>query len=217
RGGRYVVPVKAEYRGAVKGIVHDQSASGQTVFIEPLEILEANNVLREAELAERSEVVRILDELSRRVERAADDLEAVTTALGALDLALAKAFYAEALEASRPALNADRILDLIDARHPLLVEQGSVVGIDVRLGDDALPGAQSVRVEHAGSAQREHGVRRGDTAADVPAAPRSARRVERLRHRRASRLGPCGPRTGGRASLGAASVARANAPGGRAT
>src|SRR5207244_663867 len=106
--------------GAVKGIVHDQSASGQTVFIEPLEILEANNVLREAELAERSEVVRILDELSRRVERAADDLEAVTTALGALDLALAKAFYADALEASRPALNADGILDLIDARHPLL-------------------------------------------------------------------------------------------------
>jgi DNA mismatch repair protein MutS2 len=136
RGGRYVVPVKSEHRAAVKGIVHDQSASGQTVFIEPLEILEANNVLREAELAERTEVARILDELSRRVERAADDLDAVTTALAALDLALAKAFYADALEASRPALNAEGILDLIDARHPLLVEQGSVVGIDVRLGGD---------------------------------------------------------------------------------
>src|SRR3989454_8926114 len=73
RGGRYVVPVKAEHRGAVKGIVHDQSASGQTGFIEPLEILEANNALREAELAERTEIVRILDELSRRVERAADE------------------------------------------------------------------------------------------------------------------------------------------------
>src|SRR5207245_10966504 len=104
------------------------------VFIEPLEILEANNVLREAELAERSEVARIVDELSRRVERAADDLDAVTTALAALDLALAKAVYADALEASRPALNAEGILDLIDARHPLLVEQGSVGGIDVRLG-----------------------------------------------------------------------------------
>jgi DNA mismatch repair protein MutS2 len=77
RGGRYVVPVKAEHRGAVKGIVHDQSASGQTVFIEPLEILEANNALREAELAERLEVERIIDELSRRVEKAAEDLEAV--------------------------------------------------------------------------------------------------------------------------------------------
>jgi DNA mismatch repair protein MutS2 len=136
RGGRYVVPVKAEHRGAVKGIVHDQSASGQTVFIEPLEILEANNVLREAELAERAEVQRILDELSRRVERAADDLDAVTAALAALDLALAKALYAEALEASRPALNDEGILDLIDARHPLLVEQGSVVGIDVKLGGE---------------------------------------------------------------------------------
>jgi DNA mismatch repair protein MutS2 len=136
RGGRYVVPVKAEHRAAVKGIVHDQSASGQTVFIEPLEILEANNVLREAELAERAEVARILDELSRRVERAADDLDAVIIALAALDLALAKAFYADALEASRPALNVEGIIDLIDARHPLLVEQGSVVGIDVRLGGE---------------------------------------------------------------------------------
>src|SRR5712691_6750931 len=136
RGGRYVVPVKAEHRGAVKGIVHDQSASGQTVFIEPLEILEANNALREAELAERTEVMRILDELSRRVERAADDLDATTGALAALDLALAQALLADALEATRPILNAEGVLDLIDARHPLLVEQHSVVGVDVRIGGD---------------------------------------------------------------------------------
>jgi len=136
RAGRYVVPVKAEHRGAVKGIVHDQSASGATVFIEPLEIMEANNVLREAELAERNEVQRILDELSRRVERAAEDFDAVIAALAALDLALAKALYADAIEASRPALNAEGILDLVDARHPLLIEQGNVVGIDVRLGGE---------------------------------------------------------------------------------
>ncbi|HEV8468151.1 MAG TPA: endonuclease MutS2 [Candidatus Limnocylindria bacterium] len=136
RAGRYVVPVKAEHRGAVKGIVHDQSASGATVFIEPLEIMEANNVLREAELAERAEVQRVLDELSRRVERAAEDLDAVIVALAALDLALAKGLYADALEASRPVLNAEGILDLVDARHPLLIEQGSVVGIDVRLGGE---------------------------------------------------------------------------------
>jgi DNA mismatch repair protein MutS2 len=136
RSGRYVVPVKAEHRGAVKGIVHDQSASGQTVFIEPLEILEANNAVRETELAERAEVERILDDLSRRVERNADDLDAVSAALAALDLILAKALYAEALDAARPALNAEGRIDLIDARHPLLVEQGSVVPIDVRLGDD---------------------------------------------------------------------------------
>ncbi len=136
RGGRYVVPVKAEHRAAVKGIVHDQSASGQTVFIEPLEIMEANNALREAELAERLEVERILDELSRRIEKSSDDLDATTTALAALDLILAKALYADALQATRPELNAEGILDLVDARHPLLVEQGTVVGVDVRLGGE---------------------------------------------------------------------------------
>jgi len=72
----------------VKGIVHDQSASGATVFIEPLEILEANNTLREAELAESAEVQHVLDELSRRVERAGEDLDSITTALAALDLRL---------------------------------------------------------------------------------------------------------------------------------
>ena len=137
RGGRYVVPVKAEMRGAVKGIVHDQSASGATVFIEPLEILEANNALREAELAERAEVQHVLDELSRRVERSGDDLDAVTTALAALDLVLAKAQLADHLECERPVLDAHGVLDLVGARHPLLVERGTgVVPIDVRLGSD---------------------------------------------------------------------------------
>jgi len=136
RGGRYVVPVKSEHRGAVKGIVHDQSASGQTVFVEPLEILEANNKLREAELAERAEVERILDELSRRVERAAPDLDAVVASLAAIDVVMAKAHLAEAHEATRPALGRDGVLDLVGARHPLLIEQGSVVPIDVRLGSD---------------------------------------------------------------------------------
>ena len=137
RGGRYVVPVKAEMRGAVKGIVHDQSASGATVFIEPLEILEANNALREAELAESAEVRRVLDELSRRVERAGEDLDSVTTALAALDLLLAKAELAAHLECERPVLDSHGILDLVGARHPLLVERGTgVVPIDVRLGSD---------------------------------------------------------------------------------
>ncbi|OLC55628.1 MAG: hypothetical protein AUH85_08805 [Chloroflexi bacterium 13_1_40CM_4_68_4] len=137
RGGRYVVPVKSEMRGAVKGIIHDQSASGATVFIEPLEILEANNALREAELAERAEVQHILDELSRRVEKDADELNAVVSALARLDLAMAKALFADALDAERPVLNSDGALDLVKARHPLLVAQGTeVVAIDVRLGTD---------------------------------------------------------------------------------
>ena len=137
RGGRYVVPVKSEMRSAVKGIIHDQSASGATVFIEPLEILEANNALREAELAESAEVRRVLDELSRRVERAGEDLDSVTTALAALDLLLAKAELAAHLECERPVLDSHGVLDLVGARHPLLVERGTgVVPIDVRLGSD---------------------------------------------------------------------------------
>jgi DNA mismatch repair protein MutS2 len=137
RGGRYVVPVKSEYRGAVKGIVHDQSASGATVFIEPLEVLEANNKVREAELAEQQEVQRILDGLSRTVERESEDLHATLEALAALDLILARAQLGEAWGSERPALNAEGRLDLTDARHPLLIERGTpVVPIDVRLGSD---------------------------------------------------------------------------------
>jgi len=137
RAGRYVVPVKAEYRGAVKGIVHDSSASGATVFIEPLEVLEANNRVREAELAEAQEVQRILDGLSRTVERASEDLHPTLDALAALDVILAKAQLAEGLASERPALNDEGRLDLIAARHPLLIERGTpVVPIDVRLGSD---------------------------------------------------------------------------------
>ena len=137
RGGRYVVPVKSEHRGAVKGIVHDQSASGATVFIEPLEILEANNQVREAELAERAAVQVVLDGLSRQVERAGEDLRATMEALAALDVIIAKAILADALESERPVLNDTGVIDLIGARHPLLLARGGdVVAIDVRLGSD---------------------------------------------------------------------------------
>lgn len=137
RGGRYVVPVKSEYRGAVKGIVHDQSASGATVFIEPLEVLEANNRVREAEIAEQQEVQRILDALSRTVERASEDLHATLEALSALDVIFAKAQLADAQGCERPSLDQEGRLDLIAARHPLLIERGTpVVPIDVRLGTD---------------------------------------------------------------------------------
>lgn len=137
RGGRYVVPVKAEHRGTVKGIVHDQSASGATVFIEPLEILEANNRVREAELAERREVDAVLDGLSRQVERAGEDLRLTLDALAAIDVILAKAQLAEVLGCERPALNGEGVIDLIAARHPLLVTRGGeVVAIDLRLGTD---------------------------------------------------------------------------------
>lgn len=135
RNGRYVIPVKADFRGQVKGVVHDQSASGQTLFIEPLEILDLGNRVREIGLAEQREVERILTELSGRVARAADDLTAVLNALAAIDLILAKALLAEALEAARPQLVADGVVDLVDARHPLLPAE-TVVPISIRIGGD---------------------------------------------------------------------------------
>ncbi len=137
RGGRYVVPIKSEFANAVKGIVHDRSASGATVFIEPLDILDANNRLREAELAEKAEVDKVLAELSRRVEAAADQLEATVGALAALDLILARGHFAETFDCVRPRLVTDGTIDLIHARHPLLVQQLAerVVPIDVRLGE----------------------------------------------------------------------------------
>jgi DNA mismatch repair protein MutS2 len=138
RGGRYVVPVKAEHAAAVKGIVHDRSASGATVFIEPLDILDANNRVRETELAERTEVQRVLGDLSRRVEADAGDLDATLGTLAGLDLVFARAQLAETWDCVRPRLNADGVVDLIQARHPLLIEQlgSAAVPVDVRLGGE---------------------------------------------------------------------------------
>ena len=134
RNDRYVIPVKQEYRSLFPGIVHDQSASGATLFIEPMSVVEINNQLRVIESQEVEEVQRILTELSGRVS---DVQQPVTTALeilARLDLAFAKGRYSLALSASEPALNRDGIIELYDARHPLLT--GKVVPTTVFLGRD---------------------------------------------------------------------------------
>ena len=138
RNGRYVVPIKAQHRAQVKGVVHDQSASGQTLFVEPLELLDLGNRVREIALAEEREVERILTELSGRVAREADELDRMLAAIAAIDLVLAKAHLAATMEAERPRLVAETVVDLVDARHPLLGT--GVVPISVSLGDgyDAL-------------------------------------------------------------------------------
>ena len=109
RGGRYVVPVKQEHKRHIRGLVHDQSASGQTVFIEPMEVVEANNRLRELELAEAAEVSRILRAFSNRCREIqaelAEDLEALT----ALDLIFAKAALASEMKASPPEITDEQI------------------------------------------------------------------------------------------------------------
>ncbi|HRQ24348.1 MAG TPA: hypothetical protein PLF42_13045, partial [Anaerolineales bacterium] len=105
RDGRYVIPLRAEFKGRIKSIVHDQSASGATLFVEPLPVVEANNEIRELQLAERDEERRILAEVSALVGEHAVELKYGVENLAVLDLAFAKAKYAEELGASEPVLH----------------------------------------------------------------------------------------------------------------
>lgn len=134
RNGRYVVPVRADARSRVKGIVHDQSGSGQTLFVEPLIAVELSNSWREAQLAASAEEERVLDELSAHVAASAEALSANLEALARFDLWMCKARLAEELDAVRPALARPQTITLLSARHPGLA--GTVVPIDVRLGGD---------------------------------------------------------------------------------
>lgn len=156
RQGRYVIPVRAEYKGNIDGIIHDQSASGATLFIEPLKVVQQNNALRELELQEEKEVRRILLELSTAVAEEAIYLRRNTQVLADLDFTFAKAKYAYTLDATLPemstfqprksthkrskeedelAAHPGSVIDLHRARHPLL-DQKTVVPIDVYLDDD---------------------------------------------------------------------------------
>ncbi len=134
RNGRYVLPVKAGSRGAVRGLVHDSSASGQTLFIEPEAVVEANNRITELELAERDEIERILKELSGFVAGQKDFLYENYNLVGKIDFALAKGRLSQQLEASAPQLNENGYINLIAARHPL-IDPDQVVPIDLYIGD----------------------------------------------------------------------------------
>ena len=133
RNGRYVVPVKAEARSRVKGIVHDASGSGQTLFVEPLVAVELGNAWREAQVAEAEEIARILDELSALVAVNADALRETLDGLARFDLWAAKATLAAEMDGVRAETATRPEVILLSARHPGLV--GRVVPIDVRIGD----------------------------------------------------------------------------------
>ncbi len=149
REGRYVIPLKAQFKDRIQGIVHDRSASGVTLFVEPLSIVKLNNAWRELQFEEKQEVNRILAYLSNLVAEHADEIEETVEALAELDLAFAKAKYAETLRATAPELvpappsvppiGGERgeggAIRLVGARHPLLDPQ-SVVPIDVVLDDE---------------------------------------------------------------------------------
>ena len=132
RNGRYVVPVRADARGRVKGIVHDASGSGQTLFVEPLVVVELGNAWREAQAAEQAEVARILDELSAFVAAQADPLRETLDSLATFDFWAAKAALAGELDGVRAGTATRQEVVLLSARHPGLT--GRVVPIDIRLG-----------------------------------------------------------------------------------
>jgi DNA mismatch repair protein MutS2 len=134
RDGRYVVPVKAEFQGEIQGIVHDTSSSGHTLFIEPLETLEANNRLRALQVQEQAEIARILGELSALVGREAAQIATDVDVYVELDLAAARARVANRMDAVAPELVDDAVLDLVDGRHPLLDERA--VPQSIRLDDE---------------------------------------------------------------------------------
>ncbi len=150
REGRYVIPLKADFRGRIRGVVHDVSASGATIFIEPLAVVELNNAWRELQLAEAQEVNRILGHLSALVAERAAEIEQTVEALAELDLAFSKAKYAEAINATAPELvpfhstprpsdhsdtHPGSTVRFLGARHPLLDPQ-KVVPIDVVLDEE---------------------------------------------------------------------------------
>jgi DNA mismatch repair protein MutS2 len=134
RNGRYVVPVRADAKSRVKGIVHDASGSGQTLFVEPLVVVELGNAWREAQLAEQEEVGRILDELSALVAAHAGPFRETLEALARFDFWAAKAHLAGEMNATRADTTDRPEIVLLSARHPGLT--GRVVPIDVRLGGD---------------------------------------------------------------------------------
>ncbi len=141
RDGRYVLPLRAEFKGRIKAVVHDQSASGATLFVEPLNVVEHNNQFRELQLAERDEERRILSELSQQVGMQAGSILNTVDRVAELDLCFAKAKYSDSLAASEPVLqpigkpdgrHPGTIIRLYQARHPLL-DPATVVPIDVEL------------------------------------------------------------------------------------
>lgn len=135
RDGRYVVPVKAECRGNVSGLVHDTSSSGSTIFIEPMGVVDANNEIKVLQSKEDAEIERILFELSASVGSFARQISDNFELLTQLDLIFAKASLAYNMKASMPIMNEDGIINLKKARHPL-IDSKKVVPIDVHLGSD---------------------------------------------------------------------------------
>lgn len=135
RNDRFVIPVKQEYRGHYGGIIHDQSSSGQTLFIEPQVIVQLNNQLQDIRVKEHLEIERILIELSAKAAEYESELQVIVKILANLDFVFAKVRYGRKIKASMPAMNNEGRISLYKARHPLIpIEE--VVANDIMLGKD---------------------------------------------------------------------------------
>ena len=135
RGDRYVIPIKQEYRQFFPGIVHDQSSSGATLFIEPISIIDLNNTVKELMANEKHEIERILKALAVQVLKYEQQIRLDMEILGHFDFVFAKAKFALEFQASRPEINNDGLVELKQARHPLIPPE-KVVPIDILLGKD---------------------------------------------------------------------------------
>lgn len=135
RNDRFVIPVKQEYRGHYGGIIHDQSSSGQTLFIEPQAIVQLNNQLQDIRVKEQQEIERILMELSSKVAEHEAELKVIVDVLADLDFIFAKAGYGKKIKGSKPLMNQDGRISLFKARHPL-IPVDEVVANNIMIGND---------------------------------------------------------------------------------
>lgn len=135
RDGRYCLPVKAEHRSQVPGMIHDQSSTGSTLFIEPMAVIKLNNDFKELLMKEQQEIEKILSVLSEKAAAVTEILAEDYRILTALDFIFARAMMAKDMKATRPIFNTDRQIHIKDGRHPLL-DSKKAVPITVRLGDD---------------------------------------------------------------------------------
>ena len=135
RNGRYCVPVKQEYRSNVPGMIHDQSSSGSTIFVEPMAIVKLNNELKELSIKEQDEIEIILAGLSEQAATHIEEMHNNLDILTKLDFIFAKAAFSKAYKCSEPVFNNDKIINIKCGRHPLL-DAGKVVPINIHLGDE---------------------------------------------------------------------------------
>ena len=133
RNGSYCLPIKSEYKNRVQGIIHDQSSTGSTVFIEPIAIVRMNNEIKEIEIAEALEIEKILFDLSKNTAAYTYELDINNKLVAKLDFIYAKARLANQMKASKPLFNEDSVIELKEARHPLL-DPKQVVPVNISLG-----------------------------------------------------------------------------------